>query len=94
MFIMPINDARFKKGNPEAVASLMEFLRPNFHIAYTLDELREALAAREVDISTDVLETLLGSLEYGGRIVSKTVDGVTHYQYRKMRGFMPTTKMK
>ena len=91
---MPINDAKFKKNAPEAVASLMEFLRPNFHVAYTLEDLREVLAAREVDISSDVLETLLGSLEYGGRIVSKTVDGVTHYQYRKIRGFMPTTKMK
>lgn len=91
---MPINDASFKKNDPETVASLMEFLRPNFHIAYTLDDLKEVLAAKGVDVSADVLESLLGSLEYGGRIISKTVDGVTHYQYRKMRGFMPTKKFK
>ena len=91
---MPINDAKFKKNSPETVAALMEFLRPNFHIAYTLDDLKEALAARGADVAADVLESLLGSLEYGGRIVSKTVDGVTHYQYRKVRGFMPMKKMK
>ena len=91
---MPINDTSFKKNNPEAVASLMEFLRPNFHVAYTLDELVATLADRGVDVSADALESLLGSLEYGGRIVSKTVDGVTHYQYRKVRGFMPMKKFR
>ncbi len=91
---MSINDASFRKNNPEAVASLMEFLHPNFHIAYTLDDLREVLAAKGVKVSADVLESLLGSLEYGGRIISKTADGVTHYQYRKIRGFMPTKKFK
>jgi len=91
---MPINDANFKKGSPEAVAALMEFLKPNFHIAYTLDDLREALAAKGVDVSADTLEGLLFSLEYGGRIISREVDGVTYYQYRKMRGFMPTKKFK
>ena len=91
---MPINDASFKKGNPETVAALMEFLHPNFHIAYTLEELKEVLAAKGVDVSADTLESLLGSLEYGGRIVSRTVDGVTYYQYRKMRGFMPAKKIK
>ena len=91
---MLVNDARFKKSNPETVAALMEFLRPNIHIAYTLDELVEALADRDVDVSDKVLESLLSSLEYGGRIVSKEVDGVTHYQYRKVMGFMPMKKMK
>ena len=91
---MPINNANFKKNSPETVAALMEFLRPNFHIAYTLDDLREALADKGVKVSADTLETLLFSMEYGGRIVSREIDGVTHYQYRKIRGFMPTTKMK
>jgi hypothetical protein len=91
---MPINDAKFKKNAPETVASLMEFLKPNFHVAYTLEDLREVLAGRGVDVSVAVLENLLGSLEYGGRIISKTVDGVVYYQYRKMRGFMPTKKFK
>ena len=91
---MPINDSRFKKNSPETVAALMDLLRPNFHIAYTLKELREALAEKGVDVSADALESLLGSLEYGGRIISREVDGVTYYQYRKMRGFMPTKKFR
>ena len=91
---MLINDASFKKDNPEVFATLMGFLHPNFHIAYTLDELKEVLAAKGVDVAADALESQLGSLEYGGRIISRTVDGVTHYQYRKMRGFMPTKRFK
>jgi hypothetical protein len=91
---MPINDAKFKRNSPETVAALMEFLKPNFHIAYTLDELVAELAAKDVDVSADELENLLDSLQYGGRIVSRTIDGVTHYQYRKVRGFMPLKKMK
>ena len=91
---MPINDAKFKRNSPETVAALMEFLKPNFHIAYTLDELVAELAAKDVDVSADVLENLLDSLQYGGRIVSRTIDGATHYQYRKVRGFMPLKKMK
>jgi hypothetical protein len=91
---MPINDARFKRNDPRTVTSLMEFLRPNFHIAYTLDELGAALADLEVNISAEELENLLNSLEYGGRIASRTIDGTTHYQYRKVRGFMPLKKMK
>ena len=91
---MPVNDARFKKNSPETVAALMEFLKPNFHIAYTLNDLRETLADKGVEVSADTLESLLGSLEYGGRIISREVDGKTHYQYRKMRGFMPTKRFK
>jgi hypothetical protein len=91
---MPINDENFKKNSPETVAALMEFLRPNFHIAYTLKELREVLAEKDVDVSADTLESLLYSLEYGGRIISREVDGVKHYQYRKVRGFVPMKKFK
>jgi hypothetical protein len=91
---MPINDASFKRSNREAATALTEFLRPNFHIAYTLDELNEALTDRGVDISDKELETLLFSLEYGGRITSKEVDGETYYQYRKVVGFMPMKKFR
>ena len=91
---MPINDARFKKNSPETTATLMEFLRPNFHVAYTLEELAAALAEREADISTEELEDMLTSLEYGGRIISKNVGGVTYYQFRKVIGFMPMKKFK
>jgi hypothetical protein len=91
---MPINDAKFKRSNREAATALMEFLRPNFHIAYTLDELNEALADRGIDLSDKELESLLFSLGYGGRIASKEVDGETYYQYRKVVGFMPLKKMK
>ena len=91
---MPVNDARFKKNSPRTVAVLMEFLKPNFHIAYTLEDLREVLAAKEVKVSTDELESMLFSMEYGGRIISREVDGKTYYQYRKIRGFMPTKRFK
>ncbi len=91
---MPINDASFKKNSPRTVAALMEFLKPNFHIAYTLEDLREMLAAKGVKVSADELASLLYSMEYGGRIISREVDGKTYYQYRKIRGFMPTKRFK
>jgi hypothetical protein len=91
---MPINRAKFEKDNPGTVAALLKFLRPNPHIAYSLDELREMLAAKDIDISAAALTSLLGSMEYGGRIVSKTVDGETYYKYRKVLGFVPMKKMK
>jgi hypothetical protein len=91
---MPINDARFKKSNRDAVAVLMEFLHPNFHVAYTLDELQEVLADKGIEVSDDALESLLFSLEYGGRIISKKVDKETYYQYRKVLGFMPLKRFK
>ena len=91
---MPINDASFKKNRPDVTATLMEFLRPNFHIAFTLEELVAALADLGVDISAEELEDMLRSLGYGGRIVSKKVGGETYYQFRKVIGFMPMKKFK
>jgi hypothetical protein len=91
---MPITDTRFKKSNRDAVTALMEFLRPNPHIAYALDDLQKALADRGVDVSDDALESLLVSLEYGGRIISKKVDKETYYQYRKVLGFMPMKRFR
>jgi predicted AAA+ superfamily ATPase len=91
---MPINDARFKRNDPGAVTELMDFLRPNFYKAFNLKELLEELKEREVKISADELANLLSSLEYGGRIVSKVVEGETYYQLRKVRGFVPMKKFK
>jgi len=91
---MPINSSTFEKSSGEMFVMLKEFLRLNFHIAYTLDELREVLAAKGSDVSAEILERLLASLEYAGRIESKTVDGVTYYRYRKVLGFMPMKKTK
>jgi hypothetical protein len=91
---MPINNARFERGNTGAVSTLLTMLRPNPHIAYTLDELREMLSDKGIDVSKTELTNLLGSMEYGGRIVSKTVDGETYYKYRKVLGFMPMKKFR
>jgi hypothetical protein len=91
---MPIDNTKFEKGNLGASSALLDFLRPNPHVAYSLDELREKLAAKDIDISAAALTSLLGSMEYGGRIVSKTVDGETYYRYRKVLGFMPMKKIR
>lgn len=91
---MPINSSTFEKSSGETFVMLKEFLRLNFHIAYSADELAEVLAAKGTKVTAEEVERLLGSMEYGGRIVSKTVDGVTYYRYRKVRGFVPLKKMK
>jgi hypothetical protein len=91
---MPINSARFERGNAAVFSELTNLFRSNPHLAYTLDELRDMLAAKDIDMSKTELTSLLGSMEYGGRIVSRTVDGDTYYKYRKVLGFMPMKKIR
>jgi hypothetical protein len=91
---MPITSSDYDKGSGEAVALVKEFLRFHPHFAYTLEDLVEMLDANGVDVSKAELERLLFSLEYGGRIESKTVDGVTFFRHNRVMGFMPMKKRR
>jgi hypothetical protein len=91
---MPIHRDRFGRGEPGPVSVLLDLLRPNSHIAYTLDELRDMLAAKDVDMTKTELSNMLSSMMYGGRIVSRTVDGETYYKYRKVLGFVPMKRIR
>ncbi|HEY54941.1 MAG TPA: hypothetical protein G4N91_01485 [Dehalococcoidia bacterium] len=86
---MPITRDDYEKRSGEAFVLLKNFLRPNFHIAYTVEELVEVLEAKGVKMSKEEAERVLTSMVYGGRLESKIVDGVTCYRYKKVLGFLP-----
>ena len=89
---MPINSSDYERGSGEVGSLLKEFLRLNAHIAYTKDDLLEVLAANDIRLSEAELERILYPLEYGGRIESKIVDGVTYYRHNLVFAFMPMKK--
>ena len=91
---MPIASSDYEKRSGEAVALVKEFLRFHPHFAYTMDDLLEMLAANDISLSKAELERLLFSLEYGGRIESKIVDGVTYYRHNRVMGFTPMKKRR
>jgi hypothetical protein len=91
---MPITSSDYEKRSGEAATLLKEFLRLHQHIAYTLDELLEVLAANDISLSKSELERLLFPLEYGGRIESRIIDGVTYYRYNRVFAFMPMKKSR
>jgi hypothetical protein len=91
---MPINSTDFERSRREISGLLMEFLRFNFYIAYTVDELADELASKGRKVKAEEVERLLLSREYGGRVESKIVDGVPYYKYSRVRGFVPKKKSR
>jgi len=91
---MPITSTEFEKSRREISALLIELLRFNFYIAYTVDELVEELASKGRKVKAEEVERLLLSREYGGRVESKIIDGVPYYKYSRVRGFMPMKKSR
>ena len=87
---MPISSNDFEKSNRESNILLIDFLRSNYRDAYSLDELVEAMASTGRKLSGEEVERILASLEYGGKIESKIIGGVTYYRYCKVTGSRPT----
>ena len=88
---MPINSAEFEKCNRESDVLLTEFLRSNYRDAYSLDELVKVVASMGRNLKEDEVERILTSLEYGGKVESKIIAGVTYYRYCKVLGSRPTS---
>jgi len=89
---MPINSAEFEKGSRESNVLLTEFLRSNYSSAYSLDELVEVMASIGKNLTREEVERILTSLEYGRKIESKMIAGVTYYKYYKFMSFSPPTR--
>jgi len=84
---MPINRREFESGEPEPSLLVTGFLRSNPDYAYTMEELVSEVASREVDLTVEEVQSILGFLEAKGTVESKTVHGVAYYIYRKVIGF-------
>lgn len=87
---MPISENEFGKSSRDPSLILVDFLSTNYRNAYTLDELTEMMAAKGRKMSKQDVERLLTALEYGGKVKSRVIDGVTYYKYSKLIGIKLT----
>ena len=83
---MPISGNDFERTGREPSALLVDFLKVNYRDAFSLDELVGAMELMGKNMTREEMETLLSSLEYGGKVESKVVDCVTYYRYAKVMG--------
>lgn len=91
---MPIDKVEFEKGSPETSVLLMEFFRFNARIAFTLDEVVRTLASIGRKLPAEDVERTLLSLEYGGGIESREIDGVPYYRLRRVLSITPLKKLR
>ncbi len=86
---MPISSNDFEKSDREPSLLLMDFLRSNPTVAYGFDELLCMMAAKGRELPREEFERILVLLEYGGKVESRVIDGVTYYRYRDFSFFKP-----
>jgi|WetSurMetagenome_2_1015567.scaffolds.fasta_scaffold251326_2 hypothetical protein len=84
---MPISSSDFEKAERAPSAVLMDFLRDNYRDAFCLDELVDTLGKQGCNMTSEEVEVLLDSLEYGGKVRSRVVDSITYYKYSEVVGF-------
>ena len=89
---MPISSNDFEKSDRESNILLAEFLRSHPLDAYRVDELVEMLASKGRNLTGEEVERMLVLLEYGRKVKSKTIAGVTYYRYHEFFGFSPPTR--
>jgi hypothetical protein len=90
---MPISSSEFEKSNRESDVLLTEFLRSNYRDAYSVDELVKVMASKGRSLKGKEVERILTSLEYGGKVESRIIGGVTYYRYCKVLGSRPTSEL-
>jgi hypothetical protein len=88
---MPISSKDFDKSDRESNLMLIDFLRAHPLDAYSLDELTKAMAAKKRKLSRDELTKMLMLMEYGRKVTSRKLGGVTYYRYREFLGYTPPT---
>ena len=86
---MPISSKDFDKSDSKANLMLTEFLQAHPLEAYSIDELVKAMASKRKKLSREELRNMLMLMEYGRKVTSKKVGGVTYYRYRQFSGYSP-----
>jgi len=89
---MPISSRDFERSDRKSSLVLLDFLSANPLDAYSLEELVEALASRGRKLGREEMERLLALMDYGGRVESRVVNGVTYYRHRPFSFFKPPTR--
>jgi len=88
---MPISSKDFDKSDRESNLMLMDFLRAHPLEAYSADELVKAMASQGRKLSKEDLGKMLMLMEYGRKVTSRKVGGVTYFRYREFLGNTPPT---
>jgi len=88
---MPISSKDFEKNDRESNLMLMDFLRTHPLNAYSADELAKAMASKRRKLSREELTKMLMLMEYGRKVTSRKLGGVTYYRYREFLGYTPPT---
>jgi len=88
---MPISRKDFDKSDRESNLMLMDFLRAHPLEAYSADELVKAMASQGRKLSKEELGKMLMLMEYGRKVTSRKVGGVTYFRFREFLGNTPPT---
>jgi len=88
---MPISSKDFNNSDRESNLMLMDFLRAHPLNAYSADELIKAMASQKRKLSREELAKMLMLMEYGRKVTSRKLGGVTYYRYREFLGYSPPT---
>jgi hypothetical protein len=88
---MPISSKDFDKSDRESNLMLMDFLRAHPLEAYSADELIKELASQGRKLGKDDVGRMLMLMEYGRKVTSRKVGGVTYFRYREFLGNTPPT---
>jgi hypothetical protein len=88
---MPISSKDFDKSDRESNLMLMDFLRAHPLEAYSADELVKEMASQGRKLSKEELGKMLMLMEYGRKVTSRKVGGVTYFRYREFLGNTPPT---
>ena len=86
---MPISRQEYDAGGFNPEQAVLELLRTNESLAFTVPELIEMFTQRKIDMTEAVLMEILQSLESKSRITSKVVRGRLYYTYQRSIGFLP-----
>jgi hypothetical protein len=86
---MPISNKDFDRSDRKPELILMDFLRSHPLEAYSLDELAKEMASQRRKMGKEELNNMLMLMEYGRKIISRKIGGVTYYRYRQYSASSP-----
>ena len=91
---MPISSKDFDRSDRKTELILMDFLRDHPLEAYSSDELVKVMASQGRKLSKEKLGNMLMLMEYGRKVMSRKIGGVTYYRYRQFAGYGPPAGAK
>jgi hypothetical protein len=79
---MPIRRAEFDRGEIDPSLSILEFFKSQPHLAFTAEEVQDALERADRVTDIEIVRQMLLHLESRGRLESRVVSGRLYYAYK------------